>query len=407
MKHTKDRVIAIDYFRGLCILMILLSHSVAFSRPFAYLSGLGNLWVSAAEIFFLLSGITLGIVRAQAIGIDFKAVLYKSWKRAGFLYALHILMVCLSLLLAYTFIANGWSNDVVGVLPQASGRHLLAQICSLFYSMGWAIFLMYYAVFMLLAPFALYILRTRFWAVVPILSTLIYVLNSPYPLHILSTGPYSWIANWQVYFFLGLTIARFRVAIISWFYALPTVTTKYLSNLVVASTAIALMVSALVGFSLGPLINTLSLDGWLPLKLNAAYTHLLDFKPQIDNLLMNSRTGILRPLASLLFLAAAYLLYQKYKQPILSRTGRFVNAMGRDTLWIFVAQAFAIPLLAAMPLQRNLFNNLLLSGSLILIMWLLTKRRVVMPALRNYTAELKASYEAGKYNYLYRSENDA
>jgi hypothetical protein len=122
---------------------------------------------------------------------------------------------------------------------------------------------------------------------------------------------------------------------------------------------------------------------------------------------MNNRAGLLRPIAALFYLASAYLIYQTYKRPILSYTGRFVNTMGRDTLWIFVAQAFAIPLLAAIPLQRNLFNNSLLTATLILLMWSLTKRRAVLPALSNYWVELKTSYNTGKYNYLYRSENDA
>src|SRR4051812_29936590 len=63
MKKKKDRVVALDYFRGICILIILLSHSAQFSYPIAYLSGMGLLWTSAAEMFFLLSGITLGVVR--------------------------------------------------------------------------------------------------------------------------------------------------------------------------------------------------------------------------------------------------------------------------------------------------------------------------------------------------------
>ena len=57
MKQPKERVIAIDYFRGICILMVLLDHSALFSWPYYYLAGGGVLWTTAAEIFLLLAAV--------------------------------------------------------------------------------------------------------------------------------------------------------------------------------------------------------------------------------------------------------------------------------------------------------------------------------------------------------------
>jgi hypothetical protein len=374
MKHTKDRVIAIDYFRGICILIVLLSHSIIFSMPFAYLSGAGKLWTGAAEMFFLLSGLTLGIVRGKNITTDFSNISKKIWRRAIGIYLINILAVAASLLLALTLVSHNLANDVVGSLPSSKGLSLLWSIVNLSYAIGWASFLACYAIYMIFAPFALYGLRTRFGYLVPLVSLGLFTLNYINPSLF---GYASSFAVWQFYFVAGMVLARFRVSIISYMYSLKVWKFNTFRG------ATLLITGGFLGFN------------------------LLSHLSFLDTLFMNNRAGLLRPIAALFYLASAYLIYQTYKRPILSYTGRFVNTMGRDTLWIFVAQAFAIPLLAAIPLQRNLFNNSLLTATLILLMWSLTKRRAVLPALSNYWVELKTSYNTGKYNYLYRSENDA
>jgi hypothetical protein len=129
---------------------------------------------------------------------------------------------------------------------------------------------------------------------------------------------------------------------------------------------------------------------------------LINHKPAIDDLFMNSRAGILRPFVAILFLAAAYWLYQKYKQPILRTTGNFVNAFGRDTLWLFVAQAFAIPILAALPIQRNIINNLVLTSFFFGLMVLINRRSLIVSNVKNRTKEFKTAASA---KYLYGAED--
>jgi hypothetical protein len=332
MQAKKDRVIAIDYFRGICILLILLSHSKEFSGPFAYLSGRGSPWVSAAEIFFLLSGITFGIIRGRHILTDFRGILKKSWKRARDLYVLHVLVVLISLALA-TLIATSPSIHFAhnGVAPTATGFSLLTQIFNLSYSFGWANFLMFYAVFLLIAPFALYLLRTRYWVLVPLASGLLFIFSARYPFHHISVGAYERFFIWQFYFFAGLSLARFRLAIISGFYGLKLRTRKIISTAIIASAAVVLSLSILVNFKFYPVVRELVNEGWLPLKVKYAYLDLLHQKSTIKLWLMENRTGLLRPLAAFLFIAAAYLIYQKYKEPILRRTGALVNALVSDT----------------------------------------------------------------------------
>ena len=403
MKHTKDRVIALDYFRGICILMVILNHSWTFSMPIAYLSGAGGLWTSAAELFFLLSGITLMIVRGKTIKSDFGQTARKIWRRAGIIYLLNILLVSTSICLAY-ILPQDVVRTTLGIPPATQGLSLLWQILTFHYSIGLASFLMYYSVFLVFAPFALYAILSRLWPVVLSISAMLFLLVSS---QALSLGAYTWFGLWQFYFVAGIVVARFRVPILNLFYKLSEATIGKVTALLATATAASIAISALLAFNIFPFVNRLVADGWLPVKARSAYLHLLNHENTINLLLRDGRMGVLRPLASILFLTTGYLLYQRYKEVLLKRTGKFINAMGRDSLWIFAAQAVAIPVAAALPVPRNFMTNLALTGFLIFSMWSVTKRRALALATKNYLSELKVSYSEAKSAYIYRSEERA
>jgi hypothetical protein len=221
MKKKKDRVIALDYFRGICILIILLSHSAQFSYPIAYLSGMGLLWTSAAEMFFLLSGITLGVVRNDLANQNFKLLINKCWHRAATIYVLYIVTVIVSMSLGLFLTGRGLNVDMVWSAPKTTGMHLIFQILNFSYISGLAAFLMYYSVFMIFAPFLIYAIKTRLWPIILLSSGLIYTLGVSYPLQPSPLGIYGTFATWQIYFVIGIVLARFRQEIIHWFYSLP------------------------------------------------------------------------------------------------------------------------------------------------------------------------------------------
>ncbi len=402
MRNTKDRVVAIDYFRGLCIIAVVLNHAALFSMPYAYLGGASLLWTSAAEMFLLLSGLTLGIVRGEKIVKDFKNTAVKMWRRAAGIYVLNLVIVTISLLMALFFTSHGMTNNVLGALPSNQGFSLLWSMLNLSYSVGWASFLALYAVFMLFAPFVLYSLRTKYWFAIPIASLTIFVFNFATPMAFGYAGNF---ALWQFYFILGLVLSRFRVAIISWFYGLRSSATGILTKTIYITAAAFLALNILLNFNISPYVARLADAGWLPVKLQTAYIALLEHRTVLDLSFMHSRTGVLRPLVTLLFLAVAYLYYQKHNDFLLNKTGRYINKMGSETLWIFVAQALTIPLIAAFAVPRNFIMNSILTAALILLMWQVTKRRQMVTFMRSYIAELKLSYRQAKYSYLQRYED--
>lgn len=403
MKQAKQRVIAIDYFRGVCILAVVMNHSMAFSMPFAYITGASGLWTSAAEIFLLLSGLTLGIVRGESITSNFWQMVKKMWRRAAGIYLLNILVVSISLLMAVYFTSHGLNNNVLGSLPVNTSLSLLWSILNLSYGVGWASFLALYAIYMIFAPFILYSLRTKYWLAAPVVSLGIFCINFVNPQLF---GYASNFALWQLYFVVGLALARFRVPVIGFLYGLKNRSFNLLTKTIYGLSALFLAVNILLNFNISPTVARLAEAGWLPVKLQAAYIALLDHRTTLDIIFMNSRTGILRPMITLLFLATTYLIYQKHKNFLLSRTGYFVNTLGRDTLWVFVAQALTIPALSALRVPRNLAMNFILTSTLIMLMWAVARRRAIWIYAQAYSRELKASYSQAKYAYLQRYEEN-
>jgi hypothetical protein len=398
MKNAKQRVVAIDYFRGVCILLVLINHSFVFSTPYAYLAGAGGLWVSAAEMFFLLSGITFAIVRGSQIKDDFRRVFKKTMRRVGIIYLAYIISVALSVTLSLYLTNHNLFNNIPGQPPiSMSPWALLTGILTFKYTAGWCDFLMYYTIFLAAAPFVYRALLSRLAALVPISSLALFVLYSQGALY---EGAYSGFALWQVYFVLGLTFIRFRPAITNLIATLPTKVQRGAASGIVWGAGLVMALSYLLEHSIYPTVGRLASEGWLPVKLQAAYLHLLSYRATLDRFLLDDRAGILRPLMAALVATAAFILYKRHERFLLAATGKIMNSFGRDTLWIFLAHAFVVPILAALALPRSLFINTLLTAGLITSMWVLTRRQVIYNAARTYWQELKFSYSASKNSYL-------
>jgi len=408
MKQAKQRVIVLDYLRGVCILIILISHSYAFSWPYTYLSGMGRLWTSAAEMFFLLSGITLGVVRGGKALSHFSEILKKSWKRSRDLYLIHVLCVAASLGLSF-FLASKGLADILYSDPQTNGLPLLAKILTYRFSATLANFLIYYAVFMLFAPFLLYAIYKwrRAWAPILLVSIGIFLTSTSYPVNFSHTTLYTMFATWQLYFVIGIILARFKHNITGWIYQFNDKQFKRLYSSVMITSTISLGLAVVLGFNLYPIVNSLTNDGYLPIKLRGAYYHLLEHKSLFDSLFMNSRTGILRPLMSLLIMAAAYLLFQRYKSALLKHSGKIITTLGSDTLSVYIAQAILIPVLAAIPLGYGGFViDTLATAVFFYVMWCVAARKQLAVSLRLYMAGLRHAYYESRNSVIYSRQGN-
>ncbi|HET6622635.1 MAG TPA: OpgC domain-containing protein, partial [Candidatus Saccharimonadales bacterium] len=62
-KFIPGRIAELDLLRGFFIFAIILDHAQHIPDIHMYLTGQGKLWVSAAEGFFLISGLLTGYIR--------------------------------------------------------------------------------------------------------------------------------------------------------------------------------------------------------------------------------------------------------------------------------------------------------------------------------------------------------
>ncbi|HET9850565.1 MAG TPA: OpgC domain-containing protein [Candidatus Saccharimonadales bacterium] len=361
---NKKRVIAIDYFRGACMLAVVINHASLFNNPLTYLAGAGRLWTGAAEMFFLLSGITFTLVRGKLAHSDFRQVLSKSWRRAAQLYVLNFLVILASLTLAFWLGAKGHSYNMPGSLPSGSFGQLMVGVLSLQYGFGWASFLMYYSIFLLLAPFALKLLYSRLWLVVPLISAGLFAANFFHPL----ASTYYFFFVWQIYFFLGMSLSRWRKLALNWYRALAKYPRRGLNAAILICAGATAILGGLLAFKPGVVAARIPHFGWF-LAHQAGFNHYFQA----------SRTGLLRPLAALLVLASAYIIYKKYEKFLLAKTGKLVNSIGRASLTVFTAQAIAIPVVSALPMTHRspVLNTLVTAGLCCLMYYVAQYARLV------------------------------
>jgi len=359
------------------MLAVVINHFIIFANPLTYLVGAGRLWTGAAEMFFLLSGMTFAIVRGKNIA-DMRLVIAKTWKRAAKLYVINFLVVLASLAIAFWLTARGVGYNIPASLPSDSFVHILRNILTLQYGFGWASFLMYYCLFLLAAPFALRTLYSRWWPAVPIVSAAAFGLSAWRPV---AGNAYFYFLIWQVYFFLGMSIARFRLEILAWYRGLRPAVAKVMTYGIVATAAVTLAVSALLSFKTQQVLAKIKDLGWL----NA-------HSGSINHYLQANRAGLARPLVAILVFTAIYIVYQKNWRFLQARTGNFVNTIGRNSLTVFVAQALTIPLISALPWPHgNILLNTALTLYLLAFMWLVAERSNLFLYIQASVASLLVS----------------
>ncbi len=88
LHHSSPRFVSIDLLRGFFLVVIIIDHLGRFPSGFELLTGRGELWITAAEGFFFISGMMVGVTRVAKIKArGFKAIWQSLWRRSAVLYA--------------------------------------------------------------------------------------------------------------------------------------------------------------------------------------------------------------------------------------------------------------------------------------------------------------------------------
>ncbi|WP_158539616.1 OpgC domain-containing protein [Meiothermus sp. QL-1] len=295
------RDLRIDWLRGFCLFAMTIDHIGGESFLYVF-SGRLNFYISAAEGFYFISGLTLGLLASRQTLLQ---TLERTFSRTLVLYRTAVLIalgfMALSLLGLKVWY-DPWDRKqnlvefVAGVLTLQNGYNG-SEILGL------------YVLYMLFAPLAFWLMyRGRTWVVL-LAAGVVYGLSQAYPQVV--GAPIASVfkaAAWQILFFGGMVLGFHRQALARFWAARPR-----------WRDALGAGVLLLAGLMLVGHVR-----GWFPsvdqAVLGPAHTEALVWP---------------RLLLVALYLQAFYLLVTWFWRPLACGLGWFLLPLGSASLWAF------------------------------------------------------------------------
>jgi len=324
-KIQLERIDAIDLIRGYFLFVIVIDHLGRFFGLYDLFTGRAHQWVSAAEGFFFVSGMMIGLVRGRKM-LD--KPLLESVKKV-FSRSLQLYLWGVGLTLLFTFIAQ----FLVGVPGLKEGSFynepitkLLVYAFSLRYNYGWTDFLGYYAIYLLLSPIALWLLRRGYWFILLFISTVIWYIGGNSQL------------SMQLLFFSGSIIGFYLPEIEYWFKHLSTRMKLLTSGLIVSLASITIALS----FFFNTFIDTLHNVAHYPhfgLNVEKLFTlNASTIAPYFDRY----RLAPGRLILFMLWFSALYILARRYEALIKKLLGGFLIIYGQNSLYVYIVHSFFV-----------------------------------------------------------------
>lgn len=364
----RQRIIALDVLRGLFLVTLIVNHMPWNPSLYSFLTGQSELFASAAEGFFVVSGMLVGYIYGQKIIGSARETFKRIWKRALLLYILSV-----GATLTYTLIAVGLPGNLVGIEPWSGTiQSYLLNTFSLRYSYGWADFLNRYAIFMFAAPFALWLVsRGKAW-LVTLLSIIVWI--------VLGSNVYvTPFAGWQLIFMIGLVLGYYLPQIELRVRTLPRRTKTIALRALITLAGLTYVGSVLWSVVLPLVISTYGTV--LPSTTASLLTSIVSVREAVwEPWFSKSSLGVGRVLIGTLWFICLYVLVRTYEQQLLSRRlGQIVEFLGRHSLFVYVTHGVLIVLVNLLIPPPSGYINLLVNTIIVsAILWsvyAITRRR--------------------------------
>lgn len=335
------RIAAFDIIRGLMLLIILIGHIELPPNIFDIFTGRGRLFVSAAEGFFFLSGLLVGMVYRRRIAHGFKFIFKRMWGRAFELYLASVFFTLL-----YTFIAFKTNHLSIkpGVPTPIDWQHIISQTLLLRFEWGWADFLGRFAILMLLAPFVFYLLAKGRWKIVLVLIFLGWFLRGQ-----------NFTLGWQVIFNGGMIVGYFWKELHRYGKNLKPATRKYAKRTIVWISAVTFAFSYASVYIL-PTLNT---------KFNSLPTVWQSFTQYWDRLInflfIYADKWTMGPIRIVLFVLWGIVLYtliSKHDEKINKISHGLLTKLGQNSLFVYIYHSIIVFVFKFfIPAETNFFQN--------------------------------------------------
>lgn len=362
-KKISSRILTFDLLRGYFLVAIILDHLAFYPNGLDWWTGRGILYVSAAEGFFLISGIVLGIVRgSKLVDKPFFTVANLLLKRALQLYITAIVLMLLFTFIGWLFLDNPGLKAGIRSPTENLGDIIWGAL-TFEYIYGWADYLRMYALFIFASPIAMWLLRRKLWYVVLAISIFVWTQfhNSP-----LETAELSQVFSWQLIFFSGLIIGFHWQNITDWWSSLRPIVRK---SAVIVSVGLA-AVTMVVNFALVHGEEFIGPAGGFLTDINM---HLLPF-------FNKESLPVARLVLFSIWFAASFWLFTRFEKPIVKYLGWLLLPFGTNSLYVYTMHAVLVFFVhLAITQETDLWLlNLLLSISGVLLIWLAVHYKILM-----------------------------
>jgi len=324
--ERRQRILALDLLRGLFLIVIIVNHLAWTPSLFEFVTGKSALFASAAEGFFVISGILVGYIYGPKILEKSRHTIKRLWRRAGLLYLLSVGFTLIFASIAY-FLPE--ESIRLATWDRGIGSFLLNTF-TLRYSYGWTDFLARYSLFMLFAPAVLWLLAKQKAVLVAVISVLIWLFlrENPYFL------PFS---AWQIVFVFGIMIGYYLPAIESWFGRLSK-SVKHRAVITVWTISLITFAFSMTLYVIVPYLATAYpqlLSGTVVADIGTIRRSLLPFfgKNYLD---------IGRLLIGTLWFASLYILFRRHEQSLHKLSFGTFEALGKRSLIVYVTHGIVV-----------------------------------------------------------------
>lgn len=350
-KKKSKRILTFDLLRGYFMVSIILNHLQWYPNGFDWVTFRGSLFVSAAEGFFFISGIVLGIIRGRKLlDAPFKTAALLLINRGVLLYVISVVLMLFFTFTGWLFMDNPGLKP--GIRPQDQPFwEIITGALSFNYIYGWADFLRLYSVFIIASPLALWLLRKNKWAILLLISAAIWALF-PFAKEQTDHSPeILMLFSWQFIFFAGLTIGFYWDTIVVAWKRLREQTKERILIPILSIAAVTLVIN---------IILNLAVEWGLPGSHIAAST-LASLNPLFNKEALTFPRLIL---FGLWFILGFYL-FNRYEPFIKKWAGWLLLPFGQNSLYVYILHAvilFFAHLIIAPSTSTNVIVNAALTS---------------------------------------------
>lgn len=362
--QKRQRIVALDIMRGFFLFMIIVNHLYFFPSVFELLTGRGELWVSAAEGFFLISGMLVGYIYTRKMQQNTRASVGKMFRRVGLLYFWAIALTSLALL--WVHLDPGHPTKE-GIWWQPNILEYIYKVATLQYNYGWSDFLQYYVLFMLFAPLAVWLcVRGKAWLVIAA-SVIIWLFRG-----------HNFDMAWQLLFMSGIVLGYYLPRIEGWWNARSEQNKRRAMWAICLPAGLTLLASIVVIHGPG---FVMALGNHAPGWLASLQPQLLDWRAASGPSTDKWSLAPARLVLIALWFGALYLLVRTNERRIDRFSFGFFRRIGEASLLVYGIHALAVlGIHMYLPADFGFIGNTLVTAIILAAIYYAIRWRVTLKA---------------------------